>query len=131
MWSFLSKIWLKASKTCDISCFLQCCQFLPLFETLSKFCLKRETNEVHFFIVYVMMQLLMYDNSHLNFQPQKVYWGSSGRQNWRKSMEVWYGIYVHFIRNPKGITYVGFFLQINSQGKMTWSKLNIIVIMFH
>ena len=30
LWSYLSKIWLKVSKTCDISCFLQYCQFLQL-----------------------------------------------------------------------------------------------------
>ena len=35
LWSYLSKIWLKVSKTCHISCFLQYCRFLPLFETLS------------------------------------------------------------------------------------------------
>ena len=36
LWSYLSKIWLKVSKTCNISCFLQYCQFLTLFETLSQ-----------------------------------------------------------------------------------------------
>ena len=36
LWSCLSKIWPKVSKTCDISCFLQYFQFLPLFETLSQ-----------------------------------------------------------------------------------------------
>ena len=30
-------------------------------------------------------------------------------------------LYIHFIRDPKGITYVGFFLQIKSQAKMRWS----------
>ena len=40
LWSCLSKIWPKVSKTCDISCFLQFCQILPLFETLSQILLR-------------------------------------------------------------------------------------------
>ena len=61
------------------------------------------------------------DSSHVNFQLQKVDWGPSGRQNWRKTMEFLKILYIHFIRDPKGITYVGFFLQIKSQAKMRWS----------
>ena len=59
------------------------------------------------------------DSSHLNFQLQKVDWGPSGRQNWWKTMEFWNILYIHFIRDPKGKTYVGFFLQIKSHWKMT------------
>ena len=36
LWSSLSKVWLKVSKTCDISCFHKYCQYLPLFETFSQ-----------------------------------------------------------------------------------------------
>ena len=36
--------WLNVSKTCNILCFLQYCQFLPLFETLSQILL-REGNK--------------------------------------------------------------------------------------
>ena len=61
------------------------------------------------------------DSSHLNFQLQKVDLGPSGRQNWRKTIEFWKIFYIHFIRDPKGITYVAFFLQIESHAKMTWS----------
>ena len=58
------------------------------------------------------------DSSHLNFQLQKVDWGPSGRQNWRKTMEFWKILYIHFIRDPKGITYVRFILKIESDAKM-------------
>ena len=61
------------------------------------------------------------DSSHFNFQLQKVDWGTSGRQNWMKTMEFWKILYIHFIRDPKGITYVGLFLQIECNAKMTWS----------
>ena len=44
LWSSLSKIWLKVSKTGENSCYLQYCPFLPLFETLSQILL-REGNK--------------------------------------------------------------------------------------
>ena len=65
------------------------------------------------------------DSSHLNFQVQKVDWGPSGRQNWRKTMEFWKIFYIHFIRDPKGITYVAFFLKIESHAKMRLPKLTV------
>ena len=40
LWSYLSKIWLKVSKTGENSCYLQYCQFLPLFKTLSQILLR-------------------------------------------------------------------------------------------
>ena len=42
LWSSLSKIWLKVSKTGQNSCYLQYCQFLPLFETLSQILLRED-----------------------------------------------------------------------------------------
>ena len=58
------------------------------------------------------------DSSHLNFQLQKVDWEPSGRQNWGQMMEFWKILYIHFIRDPKGITYVRFILKIESDAKM-------------
>ena len=55
---------------------------------------------------------------HLNFQLQKVDWEPSGRQNWGKMMEFWKILYIHFIRDPKGTTYVRFILKIESDAKM-------------
>ena len=40
LWSYLSKIWLKVSKTGENWCFLQYCQFLTVFETLSQILLR-------------------------------------------------------------------------------------------
>ena len=65
------------------------------------------------------------DSSHLNFQLQKVDWEPSGRQNQGKMMEFWKILYIHFIRDLKGITYLGFFLQIESDAKMRWSTVQI------
>ena len=42
LWSSLSKIWLKVSKTGENSCYLQYCPFLPLFETLSQILLRED-----------------------------------------------------------------------------------------
>ena len=58
------------------------------------------------------------DSSHLNFQLQKVDWEPSGRQNQGKMMEFWKIFYIHFIRDPKGITYIRFILKIASDAKM-------------
>ena len=58
------------------------------------------------------------DSWHLNFQLQKVDWEPSGRQNWGKMMEFWKILYIHFIRDPKGITYVRLILKIESDAKM-------------
>ena len=66
------------------------------------------------------------DSSHLNFQLQKVDWGPSGRQNWRKTMEFWKILYITFIREPKGITYVAFFLQIESHRTFTTNFVLLI-----
>ena len=38
--------------------------------------------------------------------------------DWKKTMEFWKTLYIHFIREPKGITYVAFFLKIESHAKM-------------
>ena len=59
------------------------------------------------------------DSSNLNFQLLKVDWGPLRRQKWRNTMEYWKILYIkilyiYFIREPKGITYVGFFLQFES-----------------
>ena len=64
------------------------------------------------------------DSSYLIFQLQKVDWGPSGRQNWRKTMEFWKILYIHFILEPKDITYVAFSFQIESHAKMTFSNCN-------
>ena len=58
------------------------------------------------------------DYSHLNFQLQKVDWEPSGRQNQGKMIEFWKILYIHFIRDPKGITYARFILKIESDAKM-------------
>ena len=58
------------------------------------------------------------DSWHLNFQLQKVDWEPSGRQNWGQMMEFWKILYIHFIRDPKGITYVRLILKIESDAKM-------------
>ena len=58
------------------------------------------------------------DSWHLNFQLQKVDWEPSGRQNWGQMMEFWKILYIHFIRDPKGMTYVRFILKIESDAKM-------------
>ena len=58
------------------------------------------------------------DSWHLNFQLQKVDWEPSGRQNQVKMMEFWKILYIHFIRDPKGITYVRLILKIESDAKM-------------
>ena len=63
------------------------------------------------------------DSSHLNFQLQKVDWGPSGRQNWRKTIEFWKILYIHFIRDPKDIAFAGFFLRIKSHAKRRWSTV--------
>ena len=62
------------------------------------------------------------DSSHLNFQLQKVDWEPSGRQNQGKMMEFWKILYIHFIRDPKGITYVRFILKIESDAKMRLAR---------
>ena len=66
------------------------------------------------------------DSSHLNFQLQKVDWEPSGRQNQGKMMEFWKILYIHFIRDPKGITYVRFILKIESDAKMRLATLSYI-----
>ena len=75
---------------------------------------------------YQMLSLARGDFSHLNFQLQKEDWEPSGRQNQGKMMEIWKILYIHLIRDPKGITYVRFILKIESDAKMrlanTWCK---------
>ena len=73
------------------------------------------------------------DSWHLNFQLQKVDWEPSGRQNWGKMMEFWKILYIHFIRDPKGITYVRLILKIESDAKMagpnrTWGVVVVMVM---
>ena len=68
LWSSLRKIWLKLSKTCDISCFLQYCHFLPLFQTLSQILLR----EVHIINLHAKTQLLMYNKGGFFTSKSKV-----------------------------------------------------------
>ena len=65
------------------------------------------------------------DSWHLNFQLQKVDWEPSGRQNWGQMMEFWKILYIHFIRDPKGITYVRLILKIESDAKMAVPNVNM------
>ena len=89
LWSSVSKIWPKVSKTCDISRFLQFCQILPLFETLSQILLR----EGHKWSSYTQCQDATFDawqggdSLILNFPLQMVDWGPSGRQNWRNTIK--------------------------------------------
>ena len=41
-------------------------------------------------------------------------------------MEFWKILYTHFIRDPKGITYVAFFPQIESHAKMRLPKYTFV-----
>ena len=74
-----SKIWLKVSKTCDISCFLQYCQFLATFETLSQR-LKEGDKQSSY------LQCTCQDTTFNVGQG--------------KTMEFWKILYIHFIRDP-------------------------------
>ena len=71
------------------------------------------------------MQLLMYDKGGfftIEFSTPEGGLRTIRETELEENNGILKNLYRHFIRDPKGTTYVGFFLQIKSHAKMRWSN---------